>query len=66
MTASTVVAGSARDHRQRPNFRQRRVVAFTARLRHAKITPSPRHGGDLAGRASNRLKQGQIFGMADF
>jgi hypothetical protein len=66
MTASTVVAGSAREHRQRPNFRQRRVVAFTARLPYAKITPSSPYSGDLAGRAPNRLKQGQIFGMADF
>jgi hypothetical protein len=65
MTASTVVAGSARDHRQRPNFRQRRVVAFTARWRHAKITPSPRPGGDFARRAPNRLKQGRIFETAD-
>jgi hypothetical protein len=57
MTASTIAIGSERDHRPRPNFRQRRIVAFTASLRYAKITPSELHGGDLAGAWPNRLTQ---------
>jgi hypothetical protein len=48
MTASTAVLVSERDHRQRPNFRQRRIVAFTSLMvlceNHAKRVALRRFG----------------------
>jgi hypothetical protein len=40
----------SRDAAQRPNFRQRRIVAFTAGWRYAKITPVALHCGDFGDR----------------
>jgi len=45
---------------------QRRIVAFTAQLCHAKITPSAPQCGDLAGTTPNHLKQDPKFGLGDF
>jgi hypothetical protein len=55
-----------RDHRQRPNFRQRRIVAFTASLCHAKITPSALQCGDLPCATPNCLTQGLNSSWAIF
>jgi len=43
-----------RNHAGRPNFRQRRIVAFTAASCHAKSAPNALHCGDLHHAGRNR------------
>jgi hypothetical protein len=58
--ASTVRIGEIATRRRRPNFRQRRIGAFTAACCYAKSAPRALQCGDVAGiGAPNRLAAGR-------
>jgi hypothetical protein len=53
--ASTVLVREIATNARRPNFRQRRIVAFTASWCYAKFTPATLHRGDFAAGTPKRL-----------
>jgi len=59
----------SRDRARRPNFRQRRIVAFTALWRYAKIAPAALHRGkfdERCGEGTEAVGRRPKFGLGDF